>query len=236
MTAVAVLAAVLMLWGSTSGDSLISAPNTTFDIPQESRDASAPSPALPTLVPGAPSDPDSGSLINGWLVLQILVGALIAWFVVRFFRNREPAEPPDLSEAPDPLTELLEATAVDHRRKTAFGGEPRNAVVACWVALEDGLSAAGLTASPSETSLDLTLRVLHQWQVPAEALNDLALLYREARFSRHPITEAQRDQAVDALRVIHTSLMDASQARSGEGASTTVGSLDGASTSERERP
>ncbi len=223
----ALVASAVLLWGSTSGESVISAPNTTFDIPTQTNDSSAQTPVLQELDLGAPPpDSDGNSLINWWLLVQIVVAALVAWLVLRFFREREAAQADDPVDPPDELAELLEATSVDDRRGDALGGEPRNAVVACWVALEDGFAAAGLTPAPSETSLDLTSRVLGRWQVPSDALETLAGLYREARFSRHPITEAERDQAVSALRSIHISLLRAAQARASGTPPETTGDAD----------
>ncbi len=208
----ALVASAILLWGSTSGDSVISAPSTTFDVPTRTNDPSEQTPVVQDLDLGSPP-PESGDdpLINWWLLLQILVAAMIAWLVLRFFRERASTPPPDPRDAPDELAELLAATSVSQERAEVFGGEPRNAVVACWVALEDGLAAAGLTPAASETSLDLSSRVLDRWEVPPGALADLAVLYREARFSRHPITDTQRDQAVAALAAIHASLARSAQ-------------------------
>lgn len=226
--AAGMLATALLLWGSTSGDPLISAPSTTFDVPEGRNQQPAATPTLADPEPGAPPEANSDSIINGWLLLQVLVAALLAWLILRLFRNREPAEPEGFVEPPDPLAELLEATALDGRgdAPAPFAGEPRNAVVACWVALEEGLARAGLAPAPSETSLDLTLRVLQRWEVDPQTLSDLAALYREARFSRHPITAAQRDEAVAALRDIHHTLRRAADGAAQRAAEAEHGAPD----------
>ncbi|MGB3258957.1 MAG: DUF4129 domain-containing protein [Ornithinimicrobium sp.] len=210
----ALLGSAVLLWGSTSGDSVISAPTATFDTPTPTRDTSSQTAPVQDLDLGSPpADSESGSFINGWLLLQIVIAALIAWWALRFFREGDRVEPVDPVEGTDELAQLLDATSTKDPDGRRFGGEPRNAVVACWVALEDGLASAGLTPAPSETSLDLTVRVLDRWQVPAEALHTLATLYREARFSRHAITVGERDQAVAALGSIHSSLRHAAEIR-----------------------
>src|SRR5690606_13297247 len=85
-------------------------------------------------------------------------------------------------------------------------GDPRNAVVACWVALEDAVHRSGLRPDRSETAAELTHRVLGRWDVDPEAITALSEAYREARFSRHPVSEEQRTVAVDALERIHLDL------------------------------
>ena len=47
----------------------------------------------------------------------------------------------------------------------------------------------GLPRHPAETSAEYTIRVLHTWDIAPAALGGLAELYREARYSRHPVTE-----------------------------------------------
>lgn len=231
----ALVGSAVLLWGSTSGDSVVSAPTATFDTPTPTRDTSSQTAPVQDLDLGSrPADSEGASFINGWLLLQIVIAALIAWWALRFFRERELAEPVDPVDAPDELAELVDATSPEDPGGRRFGGEPRNAVVACWVALEDGLESAGLTPAPSETSLDLTVRVLDRWQVPAEALHTLATLYREARFSRHAITVRDRDEAVAALGTLHSSLQHVAELRGLGSASQSDG--DGKETSTRGGP
>jgi hypothetical protein len=100
--------------------------------------------------------------------------------------------------------ELVESAAA--RLALLREGEPRNAIVACWVDLEDSASAAGLPRHPAETSAEYTIRVLHTWDIAPAALGGLAELYREARYSRHPVTEAHRTRAIEQLTAVHADL------------------------------
>jgi hypothetical protein len=59
---------------------------------------------------------------------------------------------------------------------------------------------------PWETSSEFTLRVLDRVSADTRAVVALAELYRDARHSRHEITEENRDRAAEALDVIHRSL------------------------------
>jgi hypothetical protein len=106
-----------------------------------------------------------------------------------------------LPALPDELVQSAEARLALLRE-----GEPRNAIVACWVDLEDSASAAGLPRHPAETSAEYTVRVLHTWDIAPAALGGLAELYREARYSRHPVTEAHRARASEQLTAVHADL------------------------------
>jgi hypothetical protein len=78
--------------------------------------------------------------------------------------------------------------------------------VACWLRLEASVIAAGVERRPSDTSTELVQRVLGDHQVNPKSLAVLAWLYREARFSDHEMTEAERATAISALDQVHAGL------------------------------
>ncbi len=51
------------------------------------------------------------------------------------------------------------------------------------------------------------------WEVDQTRLGDLAALYREARFSVHPLDEGHRRRAIDDLAVLHSDLERVAQAQ-----------------------
>jgi hypothetical protein len=79
-------------------------------------------------------------------------------------------------------------------------GDPRNAIVACWMDLEAACADSGFPRLPAETSTEFTGRVLAHFSVRHEVIESLAALYREARFSEHQLTEHHRERAVLGLR------------------------------------
>lgn len=203
--AVAVSVALIMVWGASAGDPVVRAPSTTFEF-QDPTDNPTPSqPTLDIAQQQPAQTPKASNSLNWLLIVQIVALVMFAYLLFRWFRRDKVAVAYASVEPVDELDQLLEATAID-TEAAVFTGEPRNAVVACWVALEDGLAASGIVPERSETSLELTLRVLTRWEVDRVTLSSLADLYREARFSRHPITEAQRGAAIAALNEIHASL------------------------------
>jgi hypothetical protein len=121
-------------------------------------------------------------------------------------------------EVPD---ELL-STATD-RVALLEAGEPRNAIVAAWLSLETSAAATGLPRDPAETSTEYTTRVLHTWDVDPRSLADLAALYREARFSRHPLGEDHRRRAIRDLTSLHDDLRQVAARPAVEAASGSSG-------------
>jgi hypothetical protein len=103
------------------------------------------------------------------------------------------------------MTRELLADAAEQRRVLSVG-EPRNAVVACWQRFEDQAATAGIERHPWETSAEFTLRVLDLADADGHAVAVLAGLYREARFSEHPVTEDDRAAALAALDSIHRTI------------------------------
>ncbi|MEV0156176.1 DUF4129 domain-containing protein [Micromonospora sp. NPDC050686] len=85
--------------------------------------------------------------------------------------------------------------------------DPRTAVIACWVRLEEAATEAGVPRLTGDTPTDLVTRLLRgdpAAGVPAiasaDVLAEFAHVYREARYATHAVDERTRDQARAALR------------------------------------
>jgi hypothetical protein len=118
----------------------------------------------------------------------------------------------DVLDDPDPLVEEIRKDA-DEQFELLFGGQPRNAIVACWDRFEEQAERVNASRKPWETSSEFTLRLLDDVAADAGAVARLEALYREARFSDHEIDEPRREAAVAALRAIHASLGIGASAR-----------------------
>ncbi len=112
----------------------------------------------------------------------------------------------DFEVLPDVAAAVVDEAAA--QRAALLGGAPRNAIVRCWLRLERDVAAAGLSRRPADTSVEFTERVLARYTVDPEAIRELAALYREARFSEHPLDEESRRAALDALDRLHRALTD----------------------------
>ena len=140
------------------------------------------------------------------MMLVVLAQMLIAFArKPRITRHDEPT-----FEVPSVPEELL--VSARERIRLLETGEPRNAIVAAWLNLESSAASTGLPRDPAETSSEYTARVLATWDVDPARLDDLAALYREARFSQHELGEEHRRRAIADLQVLHADL-DAVAAR-----------------------
>jgi len=104
------------------------------------------------------------------------------------------------------VTEAMAEDAEEQRTELALGGEPRNAIVATWHRFEEQAVRAGVERRAWQTTAEFVLGVLDLVRADRGAVLRLAELYREARFSDHPMSEEHRSAALAALDEIHGSL------------------------------
>lgn len=175
-------------------------------------------PETPTATPTETSDigwdPSAvlGVLLQFVLAIAILTALLGVVLLVQAVVRRRPrlVTTEDHEFAVPPVPDELLRSAAD-RITLLEAGEPRNAIVAAWLDLETAAGASGLARHPAETSTEYTARVLGTWPVDHDRLTDLAQLYREARFSLHPLGEGERQRALTDLRVLHADLERAAE-------------------------
>lgn len=167
--------------------------------------------------PARPGPPEPASGWLGQLVagLALLAGAAAAgwagWALLRrrppgrrWFRLRalRPAGAGPLASAG---AELL--AAVDEAvARSDDDRDPRRAVIACWVRLEEAAAAAGTPRRPSDTATDLVVRLLRGHRVSEPVLAAFADAYRLARYAAHTVDEPVRTQARSALRRLRAEL------------------------------
>lgn len=124
------------------------------------------------------------------IVIALIVVAMIYLAITSESANRQ-TKRMDRKQRPDErLAEAVETGLAEIER-----GTPSDAVIACWVALEDVAAAAGVARDASETAAEFTVRVLAVDGVSTGELLTLAELYREARYSDHASTEETRTRA-----------------------------------------
>lgn len=158
---------------------------------------------------GKPGTHSSAADIFGGAVLTLVLLATIVLIVLGLYRllsgrriGRLAVPVLDFDELADgDLEQLAEAVAAGSEA-LAYQGDAREAVIACYAAMEDALSADGNGRHETDTPEDFLRRVTGAHLIPAEPARRLTELFREARFSRHPIEEDKREQARDALAAI----------------------------------
>lgn len=160
--------------------------------------------------------------LPGWLraLLNVLgVAAMIAalaalavagWNRRPRLRWRRRSAADDFEVLPDVAAAVVAEAA--NQRAALQSGSARNAIVRCWLRLEHDVAAAGLERHRADTSAEFTERVLARYSVDTDAIHHLASLYREARFSEHPLDEESRRSALEALDRLHQALVATSEA------------------------
>jgi hypothetical protein len=193
-----------------------------------------PEPATPDPEPtatGGPDPGDDGALdqdggtpyhLPGWVgtalavfclaVVAVVVGLLV-WNVMRDRLRVRSAplvltteEPVASVVAADEVVAALDAGLTNLSDQDA---DPRLAVIACWVRLEEAAAAAGTPRHPGDTPTELVHRLLATHRVSRGVLDDLAAVYREARYATHPVSERTRADAVRALGLLRAELTGA---------------------------
>lgn len=154
-------------------------------------------------------------LLLGLLAAVVLVVVTVA--VVRLLRRHGLTVPPRPGHAGAPAEDddarLLLSAVRSGRRALADTGDARAAVIACYAAMEDALVASGVQRRASDSPSDLLTRAAGAGLAPTPAAPRLTALFREARYSSHPMGAPHREAAADALEEIASLLQDREAAR-----------------------
>jgi hypothetical protein len=215
------LAAVgALLLGAVVAASLATPQLRTAPLPKYSHPPDAPPPFSdpPLRAIGAPeetADPQPVIHLPGWLaplLSALLIAALVAAIAVSVYLlvrgRRIAALRIGFAEPATAVREQREQVlaAVDAGLADLDDGDPRAAVIACWVRLEEAAAAAGTPRQPGDTPAELVLRLLATHQVSAGVLYPLAEVYRLARYATHTVDVSMRDQARAALGQLRAEL------------------------------
>ncbi|MFH9569204.1 DUF4129 domain-containing protein [Streptomyces sp. NPDC017454] len=181
---------------------------------------SDPPPVVPTRLPTQPATggpvPTEGSGDSArlpslplYLVLGLLaavVGVIVAVAVVRRLRRlglRVPRHPGlGSAVAEDDDARVLLSAVRSGRRALDDTGDVRAAVIACYAGMEDALVASGVPRHASDSPTDLLTRAVGAGLAPGPAAPRLTALFREARYSSHPMDASHREAAAGALEEI----------------------------------
>jgi hypothetical protein len=118
-------------------------------------------------------------------------------------RTGRRAPPP---EAPRTAEELVAALDAGLEELSDADRDPRRAVIACWVRLEQAAAAAGTVRLLGDSPTDLVGRLLAEQRVDARVLAALLEVYRQARYATHTVDDQMRAQARSALERLRADL------------------------------
>ncbi|WP_278260459.1 DUF4129 domain-containing protein [Nocardia sp. AG03] len=172
---------------------------------------------VPTPTDAPAPDPTTGAhdltgtaMLIAVVLAVVLIGvALLGLVVVAVAARRE--IPPPTAAAPEPtpseVDSLTRAAEMGLAAMNAPGQDPRTAIIACYVAMERGLSS-DLAARPkaSDTPMEVLARAFESGVLHDASARELVALFEEARFSPHSMLEWQRMRAEQLLRIVLTDL------------------------------
>ena len=141
-----------------------------------------------------------------WIALAI-AGLGAAVFIYQW-RTRAAREPVEL-ERQATVAEDFAASMGDAIGDLEAEPDARRAVIAAYARMEGVLTRSGLRRRPSETSVEYLRRILLGLTARGEAVTRLTALFGEAKFSRHEIDAAMKQEAIAALREIRDDLQAA---------------------------
>lgn len=216
MSAASALGFALLAWVASAGSlQMLQAPASTGGppqfsgpTPQEAHNTIGAARGRPTTARShGPDMTWMDSLLTTLVLAAALIGLvlLVRWVWSNTWRKRRHRLRMSPDVAFEVLPEVSLALANDAPAQLAAleEGTPRNAIVACWLRLEEVAGEAGVPSRPAETSTEFTARVLGALAFDPAMINGFASLYREARFSRHELGEPARRAAVAALRSLY---------------------------------
>src|SRR5262245_44268779 len=134
---------------------------------------------------------------------------MVVWALVRDqIRRRARKRASGTTQRREPRTaeELVAALEAGLEELSDADRDPRRAVIACWVRLEQAAAAAGTPRHPGDSPTDLVGRLLREQQVDAQVLAALLDVYRQARYATHTVDDQMRVQARSALERLRADL------------------------------
>ena len=145
------------------------------------------------------------------LLILALIGGIVACVVL--LRRRQPEHdvlPPDEGSLAEGQRSDLRDAISSGRRALAALDDARAAIIACYLAMERSLAAAGADHEVADTPDEFLARAAAAGLIRGSAAGELTGLFYEARFSAHELSTAQRDAARDALEQLAADLRGSS--------------------------
>jgi Domain of unknown function (DUF4129) len=180
---------------------------------------SAPHSTVPTPADNAPrpAPPDGGGdrdvlrfLIAGTVALLAMI---VAGAVVSARKRRVSAPRVEPAHAPGAPTPMVAAPALVRAAESGLAEiedpnhEPRQAIIACYAAMERELSRfPGAIPQDFDTPTEVLARAVEHHALHIDSAVELVNLFGEARFSPHVMDESHRGNALRVLRLVLTEL------------------------------
>jgi hypothetical protein len=171
----------------------------------------APTPGNNTAPPPQPGNPGGDDDMLRYLIastVALLVLSIVGTIVAT--RRRRLAEPrmvvAELAGPPAPVRtseSLVRAAEVGLAEIGDLSREPREAIIACYAAMERELAhVPGAVPQDFDTPTEVLARAVEHHALHADNASQLVKLFTEARFSPHVMNEVHRESALGVLQLV----------------------------------
>jgi hypothetical protein len=148
-----------------------------------------------------------GVLLAGTIPILLVIAAGSMIMARRRWRATRPGTIADdyfESPTPPPRSEsLVRAAEVGLAEIGDLNREPREAIIACYAAMERELAnVPGAAPQDFDTPTEVLVRAVEHRALRADNAAQLVNLFEEARFSPHVMNEGHREAAVNVLRLV----------------------------------
>ena len=187
--------------------------NVAPEVPRPDPSASPPSQGAPhrrrnirRRTPGKPTTWSGSCWWGAVPMLLIIVAAAIVNTRRRWRKPRPDVIADDYAESPAAAQRselLVRAAEVGLAEMADLSREPREAIIACYAAMERELANVPATAPQDfDTPTEVLARAVKHHALHADNAGQLVDLFEEARFSPHLMNEGHREVAVRVLRLV----------------------------------
>lgn len=135
--------------------------------------------------------------------LALALGGLVVIGGALFLLRRRPLPPAAEGLSVAEELSLVAAASIDDLRRER---DARKAVIAAYANMEHVLAAHGLPRRRAEAPFEYLARILRELEVREDAVRVLTELFEYAKFSRHEIDTAMKEQAIAAFAALRDDL------------------------------
>jgi len=152
-----------------------------------------------------------------WPLLVLFAVAAFAAAALITYRRRQTIPRPASEDASDPAAATLAAALAAGARALHEDPDPRTAIIGCYAAMERSLADAGSPPRMADTPAEVLSRATASGLVRSAWATMLTGLFRRARYSSHPMTEADRAASIEALAQVQADLRSGALAQADRG-------------------